>query len=192
MKGKVKLHKKFDVWINIFVFILLAAALIVGSISDIVGFETSIKMVLGLISGCFIFNAIFINVERANLIEETQKNFPNLIESVGVLRIIKTPREYYEQLIGSIEQAEDSVCLIYLTRQPPFDIGTGAQEYWEWFQDYVARRSRKVVVKRIASLDCPEKIEWLKCKTLELANIPNYSVRLRPQQSPSADGNGNY
>jgi len=45
------------------------------------------------------------------------------------------------------------------------------------FQDYVAKRSRKVVVKRIASLDCPEKIEWLKRKTLELANIPNYSMR---------------
>lgn len=174
MKGKVKM---FDLCINICVFILIIVALIVGSISDFVSSEASIKIVLGLISGYFIFNAVFINMERAKLIEETQRNFSNLIESVGVLRIIKTPREYYEHLIGSIEQAEDSVCLIYLTRRPPFDIGTGAQEYWEWFQDYVAKRSRKVVVKRIASLDCLEKIEWLKRKTLELANIPNYSVR---------------
>lgn len=174
---KVKLHKKFDLWINIFVFILIIAALIAESMLKLVPFETSIKIVLGLISGYFVFHAVFSYAERIILIEETQKNFSNLIESVGVLRIIKTPREYYQHLIGSIEEAEDSVCLIYLTKKPPFDIGAGAQEYWEWFQDYVAKRSRKVAVKRIASLDCQEKIEWLKCKTLELANIPNYSVR---------------
>ncbi|MEK6916947.1 MAG: hypothetical protein AABW92_04330, partial [Nanoarchaeota archaeon] len=177
MKGKVKWKKILDLFTNIFVLILIAAALFAESTLEFFDFETSIKIVLGLISGYFIFHAVFSDAERVRLIEETQKNFSNLIESVGVLKIIKTPREYYEQLIGSIELADDSVYLIYLTKQPPFDISMGAQEYWEWFQDYVAKRSRKVVVKRIASLDSPEKIEWLKRKTLELAHRDNYSIR---------------
>jgi len=89
MKGKVKLNKKLDFWTNILVFILIAASLIAESSLEFLDFETSIKIVLGLISGYFVFHAVFSYAERVILIEETQKNFSNLIESVGVLKIIK-------------------------------------------------------------------------------------------------------
>ena len=141
-------------------------------------FETAIEVVLGLILGYFIFHAVILHTERHNLIETTNDNFRNLVEHVGVMTIIKTPQEYYQKLKSSIENAQDSVRLLYLTKSPPTSIGKYSQTYWEWFQYYIAKKSNSVVVRRIASLDSKEKIEWVIDKTLELSQTLNYGIRV--------------
>ena len=177
MKGYLNTIEQLNIWVSLFVFILISSALLIGSLFEYMNFESCVKSVLGLISAYFVFSLVLAHVERIKLIQETRDQFSYLIESVGVLRIIKSPDEYYELLQGSIEQAKTSISLLYLTKQPPTNIGGASVKYWEWFQNYMKDRSHNVLVRRIASLDNEEKIKWVAAKTKELLNRNNYGLK---------------
>jgi hypothetical protein len=83
-----------------------------------------------------------------------------------------------KKLKNSIEDAQDSVRLLYLTKHSPISIGKSSQDYWCWFQNFAAKKSNNVVIKRIASLDSDDKINWIINKTIELASTSNYAIRV--------------
>jgi hypothetical protein len=159
------------------VFIAVILCILASAFIPTWKFEIAIEVVLVLITGYFVFDAVIRQEERQQLIETTNDNLKNLIEHVGIMTIIKSPEEYYKRLKSSIESAQDSVRLLYLTKYSPIGIGKASQDYWSWFQEY-AQKSNNVVIKRIASLDSEDKAEWIIDKTLELATTPNYAIRV--------------
>lgn len=168
---------KINLYTSLIICIVVLCILVSAFLSEM-KFESAVEVVLGLIIGYFVFNAVILHTEQHELIDTTNENFKNLIEHVGVMIIIKSPEEYYRKLKSSIEGAHDSVRLLYLTQSSPTTIGRNSQVYWDWFQDHIANKSNNVVFKRIASLDSKEKIEWLIDKTIELAESSNYGIRV--------------
>ena len=173
---------KFDL-INInrctaFMVFIFTLFIIAKAIFFAMKFETAVEILLGLIVGYFVFHAVILITEQQNSVKSTNDALNNLISHIGKITIIKTSEEYYRELRSSITNAKDSVCLLYLTKSSPVTIGKNSQNYWEWFQKYIQVEGKKVVVKRIASLDTDDKINWLIAKTVELAQSPNYGIRV--------------
>lgn len=183
--------RKFNCWKSgVVVVIVLATILIIKAFLPLIeqhqpanhdlsiaSHLVAIEIVLGLIVGYFVFHAVILQIEQSESIDKTHDALNELIKTIGVLEIIDTSDKYYEKLIGAIELAQDSISMIYLTKQSPLSLGSNSQMYWKWFQDYARNRSREVVMKRIASLDSDEKVDWVKEKTIELAGIKNYGIR---------------
>jgi hypothetical protein len=101
----------------------------------------------------------------------------DLIKSIGVMKVIESPDEYYRMLKGAMDEATDSILLIYLTSLPPQDRGKTALDYWEWFHNFAVRKGDHLTIKRIASLNNEEKKNWLVQHTTDLAQVSLYGLR---------------
>jgi len=175
--------KKFDMTgVNKFTAILVfivSLCFLEDTFLGMMPFEKGVETVLALIVGYFVFHAVFLHAEQSELIETTNENLKNLVDHIGILTIIKSPEDYYKRLKHSIEYAEDSVSLLYLTRAAPTSIGKYAMNYWKWLQGYIVEHADDgVVVRRIASLHSQEKTNWIINTTVALAKVSNYGIRV--------------
>jgi hypothetical protein len=159
-------------------FLLIFAALSLESFGlHLLPFEDVVKISLGLIAGYFIFHSVVTATERVELIEKTTNIIEGLTRSIGVLRIIGHSEEYYRELKAAMDAATDCVFLFYLTDQPPPQLGSVSQAYWNWFNEFALERGDSLTIKRVASISNAAKARWLLAQTLAMKDVRGYGIR---------------
>lgn len=151
-----------NLFISLVVLSFVLLALITHTLFHVLPFETVVLLVLSLIAGYFVIHGIILYWERKEIFEPMTEALADLAASVGVLRILRDPDEYYRELEWALERATKSAKLLYLTKNPPPEIGQQAQRYWEWFNAFAKGNGARITIKRIASLDTEGKFKWLK------------------------------
>lgn len=173
------IFEHFNPIVSIVGLVLILAAFFVGPIMDLLDSNhiDPVKFALSIIASVLVVNIIIHQFEQSKQMKETNDILDNLVRTGGILKIIESSEEYYRELKSSIENSKDSIRLMYLTDNAPREIGKAAIDYWDWFSDYMNRKNKNVIVRRIASLDNEVKNDWLYEDTKKLAKDCSYSVK---------------
>jgi hypothetical protein len=170
--------KGLQVWLGILAWLLVTVVLIMKVWKTWqTPHDLFVEAALEVIVTYFVFHSVFSFFEQNELIEKTDNTLNDLIKSIGVMKVIESPDEYYRMLKGAMDEATDSILLIYLTSLPPQDRGKTALDYWEWFHNFAVRKGDHLTIKRIASLNNEEKKNWLVQHTTDLAQVSLYGLR---------------
>lgn len=157
------------------VILLIASAVLI--ILEIVGqLEDKDGTVLLSLLAAFVLYQIVENYRTSESLAALVKR-----EKAASITVLSTAQEFFVSATAVVESARHSIDACYFTPFPPtrFYDDPEIERYWRRFSDLLRQRPT-LSVRRMATLDNTDKVEWVKTHVLEHKDCHNYNFAVVP------------